>query len=90
MPTCTECSNERLDEDLLFDKDKQCWLCRFCFVGELVGNIDRNKALSAASKHFGAVGGAAAHQAANLLFNKMRDDQRRGKHRPKQEESLGK
>jgi len=71
MNACAECKQEVLDSRLLYDKKEDCYLCKSCFVSELLGRAEKNPA-ERYLMNLNVMGRAAAVKAAELLFDKMK------------------
>ncbi len=69
MNRCDECGESVDNKDLGYNPKWKNWICRKCFVGELIGNAENNKAQSAILGS-NRMAYAAAYKAANILFDK--------------------
>lgn len=85
MNSCVECKSEVPDERLLFDIKENCYLCKSCFVAELVGRAEKNRAESFLL-NLNPMARSAAIKAANILFDKMKTGQ---KHEQYSKEQVG-
>jgi hypothetical protein len=69
MDKCDECGKERSEKDLRYNPKWKNMIYRYCFIDELIGNAEKNKATGALLSNPQAY--FAARQAASLTFDKF-------------------